>query len=160
MGIQLPPTLVELLSTLGFNWPETDETKLLELGRAWSGLAGQINGQVGAANAAAAGVWTTTQAEMADAFRSGWTRGAAPAERLAGGATGAEIVGAGLMACAGIVVALKINIIAQATLTVIAIGAAVATAGAAAGAVALLREACRRILDWLLNEAIMKVVNG
>ncbi|MDG4789345.1 hypothetical protein O7626_26050 [Micromonospora sp. WMMD1102] len=160
MGIELPSSLVDLLSTIGFRWPESDETKLLELGRAWSGLSGQLDAQVAAANGAAAEVWTAGRGELADVFRTSWTRDAAPAQRLAGGASGADIVGAGLMTCAAIVLALKINIIAQATLTVLAIAAAIATGGLAAAGAAALREACRRALDWLLNEAIMKIVNG
>ncbi|MEO3926213.1 hypothetical protein ABGB07_20420 [Micromonosporaceae bacterium B7E4] len=160
MGIQLPPSLVELLSTIGFHWPESDETKLFELGRTWGGLSSQLDTEVKAANSAAAGVWTATQAEAADVFRTSWTRDAAPAQRLAGGATGADIVGTGLLTCAAIVLALKLNIIAQAALTALAIAAAIASGGLAAAGVALLREALRRALDWLLNEAIMKIANG
>ncbi|MFY1672756.1 hypothetical protein ACN27G_22795 [Plantactinospora sp. WMMB334] len=160
MGIELPSALVELLSTIGFQWPESDETRLQELAQAWSEFSGQLDAQVVAADTVAAGVWTANQAEMADVFRTSWTRDAAPTQRLAGGATGAEIIGAGLLTCAGIVLALKLAIIAQATLTAIAIGVAIATGGLAAAGVAVLREGLRRILDWLLHDAIMKVVNG
>lgn len=37
MGLQLPPELIEALSYVGCTWPEADETKLFEAGRAWLG---------------------------------------------------------------------------------------------------------------------------
>jgi hypothetical protein len=164
MGMQLPHELVEILSLLGFTWPEGDETKLLGLGQTWTGLSGQLDGHVETANTAAAAVWTGNKSETVDAFQAKWTGDASPAHRLTQGATGADIIGAGVMVCAGIVLALKVNVIVQATLTIIAIAEAIAAAfvtfGASAALVVVLREACKRVLDWLLGEAIGKVLGG
>lgn len=164
MGMQLPGEVREILAVCGFTWPEGDETKLLELGQTWTTLSGQIDGHALTADSAATAVWTENKAEMVDAFRAKWTGDASPVHRLAQGGTGADIIGAGLMVCAGIVLALKVNVIVQAVLTLIAIAEAIAAAfvtfGASAALVVVLREALKRLLDWLLNEAIGKVLGG
>jgi len=164
MGITLPHELVSILSLLGFTWPQGDETKLLDLGQTWNGLSGQLNGHVQTANSAATNVWTTNASDMVTAFQTKWTGEAGPANRLAMGATGTNIMGAGVMVASGIVLALKMNVIVQATMTVIAIASALAAAfvtfGATAALVAALREALKRVLNWLLNQAVMKVLNG
>ena len=99
-----------------------------------------------------------------DAFRAKWEGDKGPAGQMGNNATGGDIIGAGLMVCAGIVLALKINVIVQVTITLISIASAVASAfvtfGASAALVPLLREACKRLLDYLLGEAIAKVLNG
>jgi len=164
MGMQLPSEVRQILSLCGFSWPEGDETKLLSLGQTWTGLSGQMDGHVQTANSAATAVWTGNKAETIDAFQTKWNGDASPVNRLNMGGTGADIVGAGLMVCAGIVLALKVNVIVQATLTLIAIAEAIAAAfvtfGATAALVVVLREALKRLLDWLLNQAIGKVLGG
>lgn len=164
MGMQLPGEVRDFLSIVGFTWPAGDETKLLELGRAWTELSGRIDAHIDGAGQAAAGVWNANLSEMTEAFRQKWTGEAGPANRLTRGATGADVVGAGVMVCAGIVLALKINVIVQVTITLISIATAIASAfvtfGASAAAVPLLREACKRLLDYLLGEAVAKVLNG
>jgi hypothetical protein len=164
MGMQLPEEIREFLAIVGFNWPAGDETKLLELGQAWTGLSGSIDAHVDQAHLAASDVWRGNMSEMVEAFRAKWEGESGPASRLTQGATGADIVGAGLMVCAGIVLALKINVIVQVTITLISIATAVASAfvtfGASAAVVPLLREACKRILDYLLGEAVGKVIGG
>ncbi len=164
MGMQLPGEVRQILTLCGFNWPEGDETKLLDLGQTWTSLSGQMDGHVTSANDAATAVWNSNKAEMIEAFRAKWSGDGSPVNRLNQGGTGADIVGAGLMVCAGIVLALKINVIVQATLTLIAIAEAIAAAfvtfGASAALVVVLREALKRLLDWLLGEAIGKVLGG
>lgn len=164
MGMQLPGEVREILSVIGFNWPAADETKLLELGKLWTNLSGLIDAHVDDAQHAAAAVWNTNTAPMVEAFQAKWAGEAGPANRITQGATGADIVGAGVMVCAGIVLALKINVIVQATITLISIASAIAAAfvtfGASAAVVPLLREACKRLLDYLLGEAVGKVIGG
>jgi hypothetical protein len=164
MGMQLPGEIREILSLCGFNWPEGDETKLLSMGQTWTSLSGQLDPHVQQAISAANTVVTQNKSEAIDAFNAKWSGESGPAHRLAQGGTGADIVGAGLMVCAGIVLALKVNVIVQATLTLIAIAEAVAAAfvtfGASAALVVVLREALKRLLDWLLNQAIGKVLGG
>jgi len=164
MGMQLPDEVRSFLSIVGFNWPAGDETKLLELGQKWTNLSGQIDARVDQAHMAASDVWRGNMSDMVDAFRAKWDGESGPANRLTQGGTAAELVGAGVMVCAGIVLALKINVIVQVTITLISIATAIASAfvtfGASAALVPLLREACKRLLDYLLGEAIGKVLGG
>jgi hypothetical protein len=164
MGMQLPGEIRTFLSIVGFNWPAGDETKLLDLGQEWLGLGDKIQSHIEQAKNAAEQVWNSNSSDMIEAFKKKWLSEAGPANRIDLGSTGATIVGAGVMVCAGIVLALKINVIVQVTLTLIEIAAALAasvvTFGASAAVVPLLREACKRLLDWLLGEAIGKVLNG
>jgi hypothetical protein len=164
MGMQLPGEIRTFLSIIGFNWPAGDETKLLDLGQEWLGLADKIQSHVEQAKNAAEQVWNSNSSDMLEAFKQKWLGESGPANRIDLGATGSTIVGAGVMVCAGIVLALKINVIVQVVLTLIEIAAALAasvvTFGASATVVPLLREACKRLLEWLLGEAIGKVLSG
>lgn len=164
MGMQLPGEVREFLSIIGFEWPAGDETALLELGQAWMEFSRLIDQQVEQAHQAARMVWDSSASDMVEAFRAKWEGEKGPAGQMATNATGGDIIGAGLMVCAGIVLALKINVIVQVTLTIIAIASAIASAvvtfGASAAVVPLLREACKRLLDYLLDQAIAKVLNG
>jgi hypothetical protein len=162
--MQLPGEVRDFLNIVGFTWPAADETKLLELGQIWTSLSGRIDSHVADAQFAAAAVWSGNTAPMVDSFQAKWTGDSSPANRITDGATGADIIGAGVMVCAGIVLALKINVIVQVTIAIISIASAIAAAfvtfGASAAVVPLIREACKRLLDYLLGEAVAKVISG
>ncbi|HZM83321.1 MAG TPA: hypothetical protein VFC19_47005 [Candidatus Limnocylindrales bacterium] len=164
MGIQLPGEVRTFLHIIGFTFPAGDETKLLDLGQEWLSLADKIEQHVEQAKHTAEQVWNQNSSDMVEAFKKRWMGEAGPANRMGGGAIGSNIVGAGVMVCAGIVLAMKINAIVQATLTLIEIAAALAAAtftfGASATIIPLLKEACKRLLDYLLGEAINKVLAG
>ncbi|MEV0274024.1 MAG: hypothetical protein HOV71_26890 [Hamadaea sp.] len=164
MGMTVPGEVQTILSIIGFTWPKGDETKLLDLGQSWSELSGLLDGHVNNAQNTATQVWNANKGEMISAFQARWTGDGSPVQRLNQGGTGADIVGVGMMVCAGIVLALKINVIVQATLTLIAIASAIAAAfvtfGASTAVIALLREALKRLLNWLLDQAVGKVLGG
>lgn len=162
--MQLPAEVRDFLSVIGFEWPAGDETLLLELGQAWTEFSALIDQQVQQAHDAARLVWDGNASDMVEAFRAKWEGDDGPAGQMAVNGTGGDFIGAGLMVCSGIVLALKINVIVQVTLTIIAIataiGAAFVTFGASTAAIAALREACKRLLDYLLDQAVAKVLNG
>jgi len=164
VGMQLPGEVRDFLSVVGFDWPAGDETALLDLGQTWTQLSGMIERQVDQAHQAARLVWDRNASDMVDAFSSMWNGQEGPAGQMSRNGTGGDIIGAGLMVCAGIVLALKVNVIVQVTLTLISIATAVASAfvtfGASAAVVPLLREACKRLLDYLLDQAIAKVLGA
>jgi hypothetical protein len=164
MGMQLPGELVSVLSVLGFTWPQADEEKLFELAQRWTRLTGDLRGHVQQANSGAEEVWTQNSGDMVTAFESAWNAADSPAVRLDKGATGADIIGAGLMVCAGIVLALKINVIVQLTILVIQIAQAIATAVVTFGAslleIPIFRALTKIVLDQLLDYAITAVLNG
>src|SRR5687767_12200257 len=103
MGMQLPGEVRSFLSVIGFEWPAGDETALLELGQAWTEFSGLIDQQVQQAQQAARLVWDSNASDMVDAFRAKWEGEKGPAGQMANNSTGGDIIGAGLMVCAGIV---------------------------------------------------------
>lgn len=164
MGMQLPGELVSLLSMLGYTWPQADETKLFEMGNAWLAFAGKHSGSLGEVDTHAQQVWTSNQAEAIDAFRSAWNGEESPKSNLEDFGTAANIIGAGLMVCAGIVLALKINVIVQLVLLAIQIAQAIATAvvtfGASLAEIPIFKEIASLIIDQLIDMALQAILNG
>lgn len=164
MGLQLPGELISVLGELGYTWPEADEEKLFALGNTWLQFGSELASPLNQAQASAQQVWTAGQGPAVQAFQRVWSEGDSPASNLGDAATAATMVGAGLMVCAGIVLALKINVIVQLTMLVIEIAQAIATAVVTFGAslleIPLFKEITQLIIDQLLNMAIDKVLGG
>jgi hypothetical protein len=164
MGLQLPGELISLLSMLGYTWPEADEEKLFEMGRSWLNFAGGFPEPLEGAKAQAQRVWSGNQGQGIDAFRQAWSDHDAPAAALQDATTACNIVGAGLMVCAGIVLALKINVIVQLVQLAIeiaqAIATAVATFGASLAEIPIFKEITSLLIDQLINLALEAILNG
>jgi hypothetical protein len=164
MGLQLPAELTSVLGMLGFTWPEADEEQLFTLAQTWMDASGAIGAHVADADGAAGLVWQGNYGDTITAFQDAWHAEDSPTKRLASAATGAQVIGAGLMVCAGIVLALKINVIVQLTILAIQIAQAVATAVATFGAslleIPIFKVLTQLVLDQLLGFAIESVLNG
>ncbi|TYB46903.1 hypothetical protein [Actinomadura chibensis] len=164
MGLQLPGELRSLLSMLGYNWPEADEVKLLEMGNAWLRFAGSHSGPLGEADSQAQRVWQANKGDDIEAFRTSWTADDSPNSNLQDFTTAATIVGAGLMICGGIVLALKINVIVQLTILAIEIAQAIATAGPTFGAslaeIPIFKEITGALIDIIIDQALQAILNG
>ena len=164
MGLQLPGELVSLLSMLGYTWPQADEEKLFEMGHAWMNFAGSFPESLQDANAQAQRVWSGNQGAGIDAFRQAWSDQDAPSSTLRDAVTASNIIGAGLMVCAGIVLALKINVIVQLVQLAIAIAQAIATAavtfGASLAEIPIFKQITSMIIDQLINMALEAILNG
>ena len=164
MGLQLPGELISLLSMLGYTWPEADETKLFEMGNAWMGFPDRITAGLKDADISAQQVWTGNQDSAIDAFQTSWQQPDSARTNLENGATAATLIGAGLMVCAGIVLALKINVIVQLILLAIEIAEAIATAaptfGASLAEIPIFKEITQIIIDQLINLALNAVLGG
>ena len=164
MGLQLPGELRSLLSMLGYTWPEADEVKLLEMGNAWLRFASAHSGPLGEADAHAQRVWQANKGDDIEAFRTSWTADDSPNSNLRDFTTAANIIGAGLMICGGIVLALKINVIVQLTILAIGIAQAIATAGPTFGAslaeIPIFKEITGALIDLLIDQALQAILNG
>jgi hypothetical protein len=164
MGLQLPGELVSLLSMLGYTWPQADEEKLFEMGNAWMNFAGSFPESLQDASAQAQRVWSGNQGEGIDAFRQAWSDHDAPVSTLQDAVTAGNIIGAGLMVCAGVVLALKINVIVQLVQLAIAIAQAIATAavtfGASLAEIPIFKQITGMIIDQLINMALEAIFNG
>lgn len=164
MGLQLPGELVTFLGWIGFTWPEADETKLFELGQAWLALAGELGAPAAAAEAAARAVWEQNHGEAVDAFRAFWEEGDSPGRNLELAAETNQLMGIAMIGLAGIVLALKINMIVQLVILAIevyqAIATAVVTFGASLLEIPIFREITKLIVDQLVGLALNWVLGG
>ena len=158
MTITLPHELTEPLGWIGLVWPEADEDKLNADGHTWLDYGAQLRTQAEEANAAARVVWTDNYGGSIDAFEQ-WWNGEGPGRHLNQAATAVELIGAGLIAMAGVTIALKTAFIAQLTALAIEVGQAIATAFATFGAtlaeipgwIAVTRTACRLLIQQALE---------
>jgi hypothetical protein len=164
MGLTLPGELVSLLGMLGYTWPEADETKLLEMGQAWLQFPDRLAAPVAEADQWARQVWTENRDSAIERFEATWQAEDSAKTNLDDGATAASLIGAGLMVCAGIVLALKINVIVQLTLLAIQIAQAIATAAVTFGAslleIPVFKLITGALIDQLLNMATEAVLGG
>jgi hypothetical protein len=160
MGLQLPGELADLLNELGYTWPKADEQKLFELGQHWMAYGGRLGGIVQDAAAAAQPVWADNRGEGIDAFKAKWEDNDSPLAVARDGVTGAQVLGAALFVCAGIVLALKINVIVQLTILLIEIIQAIATAPETFGASLLEIPAFKKITDMAVNLIINQAMEA
>ncbi len=158
MGMQLSGDAVELLSLLGFNWPNSDETGLIGLSTSWDAFSSKLIGPLTDADDSAGHVWSTNEGDAVTAFREAWNDPEAASQNLSNAAVASTMVGVGLTVCAGIVVALKVNIVIQLVALSIQIAEAIAMAALTGGvsllAIPAFRAATKVILDQLRSLTI------
>jgi hypothetical protein len=158
MGLTLPGELETLLNDLGFTWPEVDETQLFALGSQWTNLGATLAEISRGTDAAARQVGVGNEGAAVDAFLAKWAGGNAPARVLADASSGVEMGGAAIMLCAGVVLALKVNTIANLAILAVEIAEAIATAvptfGASLAEIPVFKEVTQRILNAIINEAV------
>ncbi|GAA4609551.1 hypothetical protein GCM10023195_38650 [Actinoallomurus liliacearum] len=164
MGLQLPGALATLLNDLGYTWPMSDEDKLLNMGSGWLGFTSTMDQPVGDANAHATSIWTQHKGEGVQAFANTWNAKEAPHNNLLDGKTGGDIIGAGLMICSAIVIALKINVIVQLVQLAIEIAQAFATSAVTAGGslmeIPVFKEITSRLVNLCVSLAMNAVLGG
>lgn len=156
----LPGELERLLNDLGFNWPEIDEERLLELGQAWTAYGSQLERISTDAERAAQEVWSGNSGPAIDSFKARWEHEKSPAQILTKGATGAHTLGALLMVCGALVLGLKINVIVQLTILAIEIIEALATAPETFGGSLLEIPVFKEIQQMVINAIINEVINA
>lgn len=162
--MEIPGELRSLLSGLGYDWPEADETALVEMGRAWMSFSDRLEAIVSDATSTASEVWTGHEGEAVAAFQAWWSREDSPAKTLLDGANAATLTGTGLMICGGIVLALKVAIIAQLAILAAEIAQAVATAvptlGASLAEIPIFHQLTRSIIGNLVQAAVFQLLDG
>lgn len=164
MGMQLPSELTTFLSMIGYDWPEPDETKLFDLGNTWTNLADQITGAIDQLEDAAHTVIDSNISKDIDAFRSEWEDGESAVRNIADIGEPSNIISIGLMIAAGVVLALKLQMIVQLVTLAIQIAQAIATAVATFGAslleIPIFKLITSMLVEQLINMAIEEVLNG
>lgn len=160
MGINLPGEVADLLNELGYTWPKADEAKLFQIGQLWNDFHGTLEGLGQDADGHAKAVWTDNKGESVDAFQRKWGEDDSAPEVLSDGTTAAQVIGVGMYFCAGIVLALKINVIVQITILIVEIIQAIATAAPTFGASLLEIPVFKKITGLIINFIISKAMEA
>lgn len=164
MGLQLPGELATALSWIGYNWPEADEEKLFEMGQAWIEFAGRIGTAAAETDAAAGQVWAQNIGPAIEAFQKWWSGEQHGPLVFRDSAQAAMLLGAGLIVCAAIVLALKIAIIVQLAILAFQVAQAIATAAATFGAslaeIPVFQMITREIVGTLIQEVIERLLDA
>src|SRR4051812_10736981 len=162
--MEIPGELRSLLGLLGYNWPEADETALVEMGRAWMSFSDRLEAIVSDATSTASEVWSEHEGEAVAAFQDWWAREDSPAKTLLDGANAATLTGTGLMICGGIVLALKVAVIAQLAILAVEVAQAVATGAATVGAspagIPIFPQMNPTIVGNLVQDAVFQLLDG
>jgi len=162
MGMNIPGELADLLNELGYIWPKSDEEKLFELGGDWISFGSAVQQAADNADASARIAWTGNSGDAIQAFQKYWSDEKAASATTHAGADGSLAVGAALIVCAGVVLALKINVIIQLVALAIEIAEAIATAAPTFGAslleIPVFKEITNRLMQLVINEAIEAIL--
>ena len=158
MGIMIPNELADLLNQLGYTWPKSDETRMLELGQSWMAMATTLQQAAADSTQAAQRVVSSNTGAAIDAFGERWGADESALAVLGDGATGAMMIGATIFVCAMIVIALKINVIVQLTILLIQIIQAIATAAPTFGASLLEIPVFKKLTDIVLGILIDQAI--
>jgi len=161
MGLQLPPELVEALSWVGCTWPEADETKLFHCGDHWGAFAERAAEHAEAAAAAVQTMLAENQGPGMDAFREYWAKLSGEAGYLVDCGIVAGAVSVAFYTAGGLVLTLKMLVIAQlvafAVILAAAIAAAFFTLGASLAAAAETAVVVNRTIVTLVNATITAI---
>ncbi|SEG78565.1 hypothetical protein SAMN04489712_11292 [Thermomonospora echinospora] len=160
MGLVLPGQLAGLLEDLGYFWPNSDETKMLQMGQLWMEHGGKVSATVQQADQAVQSALSSNQGQGMEAFKAKWEAEDSAHRVAQDGVSGARVIGAALFACAMIVLALKITVIIQLTLLLIQIIQAIAASVATFGASLAWIPVAKKLADLAINFAISKAVEA
>lgn len=160
MGLVLPAQLAGLLEELGYMWPNTDEVKLFQMGQAWMEHGGKVSTVVQQAEQAVQTALSANRGQGVEAFQAKWNAEDSAHQVAQDGVTGARVIGAALLACAAIVIALKITVIIQLTILLIQIIQAIAASVATFGASLAWIPVAKKLADMAINFAISRAMEA
>jgi hypothetical protein len=162
--LELPSELTGLLSMLGYDWPESDEESIFNLAGEWTGMADQITGKIENLEAAARTLVENNVGQEIDAFRDEWEDAESAVRNLADATDPSNIINIGLTIAAGVILALKVQVIIQLVMLAFQIAQAIATAvvtfGASLAQIPIFKIISGIIIDQLIGMAIEMVLNG
>ncbi|WP_205326719.1 hypothetical protein [Glycomyces sp. YM15] len=164
MGMQLPGELIGLLGVLGYEWPESDEESMFNLAGEWTGMADKVAERVEGLQSAARTLLEGNTGAHIDAFQKEWEADESSPAALAKAADPANQLNIGLTVMAGIITALKIQVIVQLAILAVQIAWALATApltfGASLAQIPIFKQITGLIIDQLMGMATNRIMNG
>jgi hypothetical protein len=167
VSLTLPHEVAEVLTLLGFTWPEADEDRLMEAARHWREFASEVGQIRETTNRHAKQVADQNTGASVDAFNQYWEEIGGGSGHLDDAQRAAEAVADVLDGFAAVVVSVKAEVIAQLLIlaaelvadTAAAFVTFGATEAAAAGEVAIQRIAVREILQRIVKHIEEKVAD-
>ncbi|WP_050515329.1 hypothetical protein [Streptomyces rimosus] len=169
MALTLPSEVVWVLDLLGYSWPEADEDKLMECGRAWLEFAAQAGRTDVRGGSVAREVVSANSGEAVSRFSETWEGFSdGPGSCLPDAQAAAHVIGAAFEVAAAAVFAAKAEVIVQ--LVVLAVELISAQAAApftlglsevgALGVTQATRLIVRRLLDKLKREVVEAITKA
>jgi hypothetical protein len=151
MGLEIPGELADLLNELGYIWPESDETRLLEVGQLWMQLGQDMAPLHEELMQCIETTFASNHGPALEKLLANLQNPRSAPEVLGLVVPGTAVVGATVMICAAVVLALKINVIIQLTVLLLEIIEAVATTEVTFGASLLEIPVFKKLTDLLIN---------
>lgn len=160
--ITLPDELSSLLNMLGFMWPNTDETEVMQMGQDWMQWSGTLQQQLTQLETEASAIWQENISDDVEAFQDWWNNDESPQARLTEAIEGAQEGANGLITSAMIILGLKIAVMVQLVILAIGIAKAIAAAapsfGASLGLIPVLKMTARMIIGMLIEQAVWAIL--
>ena len=164
----LPPTpeafvkakVIELLNYLGYPWPTTEPGALRSAGQAWSSLQPTLQGWVAELEAGVRHISSQNSGPATTAAVNYLNTGDSNLDALRSLTDAAPQIAHGYSLAATVADALRIAVIAEILLDVIQIALAIVTGGVSAGASFLVKQGAGAVIDYLIDQAIAKVLAG
>lgn len=158
MAITLPGHLVTAMQYLGYEFPSANEDVLTANATAFTQAGTAATTAISDIEAAIKHVTDNNSGFAYQAFVGYHRSDDSNLSSLRDFKEAADLISSGFTTVAGIVVTLKLAVIAQLVILAAAIVAAIASGGIAAGGVVLAREAAKRLIDLAINVAIEQVI--
>lgn len=160
MAVMLPAEVSGLLQLLGYEWPEGNEDRVMEMAAGWQSFATALDVQVDLGERAGQHVVAANEGPAIEAFGAAFddldTAGAVTRDLGAGSVT----IGGCLYVMAGAIITLKVVVVIQLVLLAISIAQAIAAAVPTAGASLTLVPLMKIVTQLALNVAINLAVNA
>lgn len=164
MSIMLPGELAHFLQMLGFDWPEGDEDRVFEYAGHWATFGERCGRITEGGSQVSQGLAQTNRGPAIDAFVKRFDVEEGPTKVAADMAVAGPIGSAMLYAMGGIIIALKVVVIAQLVIFAItlaeAIAAAIPTCGASMTIVPIVELAVQKAIEVAINLAAEQLLGG
>ena len=158
MGMMLPNELIWVMDKMGLEWPDIDEDEVRKAATLVRGYQGDMETLVQAADRRINGqIATAMRGQTGAAHVSGWNRNRSENVQQLLDLLGPAAVG--IDAAAGIVLALKIKVIAEVTLTLAQLIPLLAAGPFGAGGAALLILARKKLFSMMMEATLEQVIN-
>lgn len=152
--------VIELLNYLGYPWPTTSPEALRSAGSTWSGFAGTVNGWVQELEGGVSHLTTNNSGPGPESAIASLSGSDSNLDALRALAEAVPTIAQGYNLGADVVIALRLAVIAEILLDILALAAAIVSGGVAAGASFLVKQGAGAVIDYLIDQAINQFIGG